>query len=271
VSEELSGDVELSVGDRCRYLWRNLRRNAATIGRGPRTRAFPVIARDLRGRLCGQSPSRLLTELFIERELPRLLTPGEITVFEIGCGSGSLLRRLAALGYRGRYIGVDLVDRFRRDHATTAPFTVDFIHADAHAVTPGCAVDLVISISAIEHIPRDAELLRRVTRFVRPGGLQLHVVPAAAGLFAYLWHGYRQYTPASLAERFGAETIELIALGGVGTFMVHLGVITIPEILLGYSLRTSAPSLYAALVRAGITLDRRCSAMPTAFIVVRRH
>jgi hypothetical protein len=129
----------------------------------------------------------------------------------------------------------------------------------------------VVSISAIEHIPRDGKLLRQLASVVRPGGLELHAVPAAAGLIAYLWHGFRQYTPRSIAARFGTAGVELVRLGGLGTLAVHVLTITIPELLFHRSLRQSAPALYASLMRAGLTLDRLLPIAPTAIVIVRRH
>lgn len=271
VSAEINGDLRLSAVDRLRYLWQNFRRNIASGGRGPSTRAFVVRRDEVAGRICGQSPSRLLTELFIDRELPGFLPIGEVRVLEIGCGSGSLLRRLAVLGYRGQYTGVDVQDRFQRDLGGAVPFTTSFVQSDIHSVTPDHPIDLLVSISAIEHIPCDRKLIARLSEAVRAGGVELHAVPAPAGLIAYLWHGYRQYTRARIADRFGSAGVNVVRLGGLGSFMVHVLSITIPELLLGWPLRRSAPGFYAALLQFGLMLDRVAPIAPTSVIVIRQH
>ena len=66
--------------------------------------------------------------------------------------------------------------------------------------------------------------------------VQIHLVPASASLFLYLWHGWRQYSKKSwLYCRFTNITIKikirLIPLGGIKCFCVHLFKITFPGIV----------------------------------------
>ncbi len=268
-TNELNGDLRLSFGERVRYLCSNARRNMVAIGTGPATRAF-VPPRSASGkRFVGQSPSRFLTEVFIDSELPQLLTQKQVEVVEIGCGSGSMSARLATLGFGGRYTGIDIVDQFR-PQALPSSFTSNFIESDAHRFIPERPIDLLISVSALEHIPDDAKLIKRLATHMAPGGLELHVVPGAASLFTYLWHGYRQYTPKGLADRFGEGRTSIVRLGGLGTFLLHLCFIT-SEVLVGRSLRTFAPRLYGRMLRGALMLDRFAPVCATAYAVIRRH
>jgi SAM-dependent methyltransferase len=263
---EISGDIRLSIGDRLRYLWRNSVRNLQSLWQGPATRSFHCTA-GIALRICGQSPSRYLTEAFIATRLPRLLpTADTVEILEIGCGSGSMASRLERLGYRGNYVGVDVRDRFR---PATGAISQTFVCSDAHDFVPGKPIDLLISVSALEHIPRDADLIQRLSRHMAPAGVQLHFVPASAGLIAYLWHGYRQYSPVALAERFGPQA-DIIRLGGFASLILHVVVIS-PEMLFGRFIRSLAPGLYAKLLRAALTADRALPFCPTAYAVVRRH
>lgn len=266
---EISGDIRLSLGDRLRYLWRNAVRNLSSLGRGPATRRFTPPASSLES-ITAQSPSRLLTEACFASILTRTLPAGRpIEVLEIGCGSGSMAGRLARLGYRGNYVGIDVDDRFRRE-LTEGFGTASFVHTDAHLYQPPHPVDLIVSVSALEHIPRDAELIRRLPGYMAPGGLELHAVPAGPALIAYLWHGYRQYTPAALSARFGSERTEIIRLGGLGSFLLHVLVIT-PEIFVRRFVRARAPGFYRLLLRGALTLDRVLPFCPTGYVVVRSH
>jgi len=95
-------------------------------------------------------------------------TDGEITIFDIGCGSGSMAARFASLGYCGNYTGVDIGDRFPHPDPSS-PFNVRFIRDDAHRAVPASAVDLLLSISALEHIGHDVQLLLRVGQHVKSG------------------------------------------------------------------------------------------------------
>lgn len=270
IQPELSGDIPLSAADRLRFLWRNACRNVAAVGRGPATQPFHPDRQRAFDAIAGQSPGRWLTEVFIATELPRLMPPRQIEVLEIGCGSGSMAPRLAGIGYSGHYTGVDIQDRFRREQFAGIPFTFDHLLMDAHALAPARPADLLISVSALEHIPNDRDLIRRFPQFVRAGGLELHMVPSGPGLATYLWHGYRQYTPAALAERFGGG-VGIVRIGGFGSFLLHLFFITVPEMLLRRSLRRAAPGLYRSLLRAAWRVDRVLPVLPTAYAVVRRH
>lgn len=269
MTAEICGDVRLSVGDRVLYLLRNALRNLRAIGRGPACRTFlPDIDR-ASAIAAGQSPGRLLTELFLESELRRLV-PTSVDVVEIGCGSGSMANRLARLGFSGRYTGVDVQDRFRRDHPAGFPFAVTYVQSDAYVFEPSYKVGLMISVSTLEHIPNDTALIGRLPGLFHPGGVEVHVVPSGASLAVYLWHGYRQYTPAALAAKFGPD-IDIVRLGGLGSYLLHIAFITGPDLIVRRSLRRAAPNLYRWLLLRALRLDAMLRVCPTAYAVIRRH
>ncbi len=101
----------------------------------------------------------------------------------------------------------------------------------------------MISMSVLEHIPRDAALIRGFTSIFKPGGWEVHVVPSGASLAAYLWHGFRQYTQAALAAKFGPD-IEIVRLGGLGSYLLHVVFITVPYLIFRRSLRKATPRFY---------------------------
>lgn len=110
---EISGDARLSISDRLRYLWRNAWRNLRASGGGIATRPFH--ARGLSVADIGQrSPSRVLIDNFVRQELPKRVPPARIDILDVGCASGAMMLRLAAMGYSGRYIGIDIKDNFLR-------------------------------------------------------------------------------------------------------------------------------------------------------------
>jgi SAM-dependent methyltransferase len=267
---DINGDGPIGLRDRFKYLLINTARNLRGFGTARATAHLrPIVLPDLRG----QSPSRLLAEAALAEELPRLLSRplsqnGPIEVIEIGCGTGAMATRLARLGFRGRYTGIDIADRFA-PRANDA-FAVTFRLIDAHDFAPSVPADLVISVSTLEHIDRDEVLLARTRAWLKPGGVEVHVVPAGAALIAYLWHGYRQYSIAALRRRFGPDA-RIVALGGLGTLLVHVIVITLPELVFRTSLRKSMPRFYGRALRAGIALDRLVPVGATAHLVIRHH
>ena len=91
-------------------------------------------------------------------------------VLELGCGAGvPVTRRLAE---RHRVTGVDLSARQVELARKSVPGAT-FLHADALALDlPESSFDAVVSLYMSGHVPRDEqpELLRRIARWLRPGG-----------------------------------------------------------------------------------------------------
>lgn len=261
--QELNGDLCLSVGDRLRYLggnlWRNLR---------PRRRTLPIERWRTAPAAGGSgSPLRILSEAFIREELPCQRPPGAVAVLDIGCGSGRLAALLAEAGYRGRYTGVDTDDRFAADTFAAPTFLMAFVRGDAHEVTLDGPYDLILSVSALEHVADDQRLIARLNLALSPDGVQVHIVPAPAALLLYLWHGFRQYSRAALAERFGRGAYAF-ALGGVASWLVHFLWVTVPEMLLHFRARRALPRTYAAMVRLALRLDAHLPDCPYGYAVL---
>jgi len=178
--------------------------------------------------------------------------------------------RLARIGYSGSYTGIDIDDRFRRDHPPDFPFAVAFVQGDAHSFAPDVKVDLMVSVSTLEHIHSDAILIERLPALFAPGGVEVHVVPSGASLLIYLWHGFRQYTPRSIVEKFG-PTVEIVRLGGLGSYLLHFLFITIPDLILRRPWRKQAPRLYHAMLMTALRVDRVFPIFPSAYVVIRRY
>ena len=268
---EINGDLALSPGDRIRYLLRNLWRNIVGVHGDVAIRSWrPPAGSFARSRLDIYSPTRGLTEAFIRHQLPTLLPVAAVAVLDVGCGSGRTCGLLAGAGYHGRYLGVDVTDRFEADKWSGDAFETQFVQGDAHTASLEGPFDLIVSISTLEHVPNDARLIARLEGLLAPGGLQVHFVPAPAALFTYLWHGYRQYGGGVIAERFGTETTEVYKLGGIASFALHLGFITVPEIILRTSLRQRWPGVYKTLLGLCMRVDAWRSLFPGFYVVCRR-
>ena len=257
MTEELNGDLRLSAGERLRYLTDNFVRNFRDAARpgfaSLSTWRLPPQTRSSAHGLA--SPGRILAEAFFENELPKLLKPGPVTILEIGCGSGRARQILATAGYSGRYIGLDVDDRFDRK-ADPAGFESEFRLMDAHDLDPTPQFDLIVSNSALEHIPDDARLIAKLRSCLKPDGLQFHIVPSGAALFAYLWHGYRQYAAGALGARFEPARTHVYGLGGLGSLAHHCIWITLPEMILRKDLRRALPNVYGGFTRVAFAIDR---------------
>ncbi len=97
-------------------------------------------------------------------------------VIDVGCGTGSALRRLAPRVPDGRLIGVDPVPRMlviARERAAADPngHRIEFVEAPAERLPfEDDVADVVLAFDSIDHWEdRDAGLLE-VVRVLRPGG-----------------------------------------------------------------------------------------------------
>jgi SAM-dependent methyltransferase len=76
--------------------------------------------------------------------------------------------------------------------------------ANAQARFRAYALDTVVALNVIEHIPHDVDAMRSISSMLQPGGRAVILVPALQGLFGSLDRelGHvRRYTRRSLAER----------------------------------------------------------------------
>lgn len=261
---ELCGDRCLTLFERIVYLASNAKRNIVGLGPLPKTEIFlskrPVETSAM------ASPGRVMTEAFLRKRLPQLMPEKRVRVLEIGCGSGSICRLLAHLGYSGEYLGIDISDRF--DTTTVEGFSRRFICVDAHDFDPGDErFDLIVSVSALEHIPEEEKLIERFPNWLMPGGIDLHFVPSGWGLVAYLWHGWRQYSIVSIGRKFGVQAI-VSPLGGIPSTILHIVFITVAEMLFRIQVRKRWPAIYGRLLDYCLKFDRRlpwCSTMHAVF------
>jgi len=265
---EISGDGKMSTADRVRYLWRNALRNIRPRRRTVRAKAYHPDA--ITDAWAVASPSRALTLSFLEAKLSDVQPHMNVRVLDIGCGSGFMSDTLAVLGYQGVYTGIDIGDRFRTNVAHPDAFVRTFINADAHTFHADKPYDLIISFSALEHIPDDQKLIAHLNTVLSDEGAHLHIVPAAWGLPLYLWHGFRQYSLADIEQRFGGADLKVYALGGLFSFMLHFSFITVLEILLRVPVRQKLRRPYMALHRACLRLDRFAPIAPAAYVICKK-
>lgn len=268
---EINGDAPMPAFRRIRYVVRNMLCNIGGFAGPVSMQRWALPRRVLKDHdIHATSPARILGEAFILYELPKLTAPRRLRVLDIGCGSGRMSDLLAKAGYGGQYIGVDVQDRFDGARWQGGTFTIDFVLGDAHKLDLEPGFDLIVSNSALEHIPDDRRLIARLQTLLAQHGMQVHLVPSTWALFLYLWHGYRQYGRGAIAARFTGQYTQVYKLGGAACFLVHFIFITVPELLLRISLRKQFPELYAVLLHGALRMDRLLPFLPSGYAVVSR-
>jgi SAM-dependent methyltransferase len=197
-------------------------------------------------------------------------------VLDLGCGSGQYGVRLQGWsgGRIARYAGVDLQPHpgwtaLSASHPFLA-FRTGSVEDLDRFITPDA--NLVVSQSTLEHVGDDLACFDHLHAAAHARGqpmLQIHLVPSAACLPLYLWHGYRQYTPRTLSaitSRF-ADCSErwLVRLGGTACNRLHARWITRPLLLTRTDRRDIDPIEYRQAVADAIERDMRVPQASPAF------
>ena len=229
------------------------------------------------------SPSRKLSDLFwlslpwerIKAEL------GEISVLDIGCGSGGYGKRLAEWSNSriANYIGLDI-----NQHANWEQLSQNYgFHFYAKNVCDFPIeklenTNLLISQSSLEHIAEDLSIFRRIQQYVRAykkSIIQIHLIPSSACLRLYRLHGIRQYTPRTASKIFAMFKSNaygiLFGLGGKACCDLHDEFITKPAEQSQPDRRTLYPEEYNQRLRHAVELDMKTSEQYPAFYALVIH
>jgi SAM-dependent methyltransferase len=151
-------------------------------------------------------------------------------VLEMGCGIGSISRRLLGSSLVRSLDAVDIDPEYLSRVSREIPDPrLRTICSSAEAFEPReDSYDLVVSINVLEHVRDDLAALRGFARALRQEGVCLLLVPAHPWLFSSLDSGlshHRRYTREglrSLAARAGLETRSLFhwnPLGALGWWL----------------------------------------------------
>jgi SAM-dependent methyltransferase len=117
------------------------------------------------------------------QELPllqRYALPAAPSVLDVGCGTGEISSRLAAVFPRARITGVDLLEphlALARERYTAFGDRLAFQQADAFELPFAAhSFDLVVCRHLLQAVPRPEAILAEMVRVARPGAT-LHVIP----------------------------------------------------------------------------------------------
>lgn len=160
----------------------------------------------------------------------------QLSVLDVGCGSGMTARALAGVG--ASVVGVDL-----ETHGTSGDDRVSLVQGDylQEASRLG-QFDAVVALDAVEHFPDDHEVVSAMKSNIVPGGNLIVTVPA----YQFLWSShdvtnqhYRRYTRRRLREVLTGAGLEVDRIGYI------FAALTLPKLgltLIERATKDSAPT-----------------------------
>ena len=111
--------------------------------------------------------------------------PDELDILDVGCGTGEITGRLAAVYPKAALVGLDLIERhleLARQRCAGFGARVTFRNADAFALPfRDDAFDLVVCRHMLQAVPRPHEAMAEMVRVLRPGG-RLHLLVEDYGM-----------------------------------------------------------------------------------------
>lgn len=134
----------------------------------------------------------------------RLMTdlPPDLTVLELGCGTGNILRVLGRVCDKGIIVGMDIfLEGLRYARQRTGALLVQ---GDIYKPPFGARFNLIGLFDVLEHLPDDRRILHDLHDLLTRDGRLLITVPAHQYLWSYFdeaSHHYRRYERGELLQK----------------------------------------------------------------------
>lgn len=189
------------------------------------------------------SPSRLESTLFIEKELPLLISESK-KVLDVGCGKLYFFDLLSELRFKGDYAGLDVEPK---KSVKKTDFKKQIIKKDFLNFKSTKKYDLIACLWVLEHIKEDHKALELIYNLLEKNGSVILAVPSTYSWpFEFGRHGYRYYsfgqTKNSL-QKMGFKIKNSYRAGGLFgfTFMIFYNwiryLVLIPAVIIYFALK----------------------------------
>jgi SAM-dependent methyltransferase len=238
-SHRINGDYPLTKKKKVQWLLFNLCDNFRITRVKLHIMKFPAEFNEELSTLVSpeNSPSRNLCNLFWSKlDISKLTgkpAEDELSLLEVGCGSGRYAEILSSYGHKFRYVGIDPVSSSEWQNYSREDKIKFFADSADNVARYLDGVDVVITQSSLEHIENDLwyfEQLRNHAENSKKTLVSINLVPSTANLFLAPWHGIRQYGKVSISKIVrlvgrNADT-EVALLGGKASTVLQFRELT---------------------------------------------
>lgn len=128
--------------------------------------------------------------------------------------------------------------RFRKGYSA-----IDYV-SEAHQIpVPDASFDVILLTEVLEHVPNPVEVIREISRIIKPGGRLILTAPLGSGLHQQPFHFYGGYTPFWYGKYLTENHFSDIMVTPNGNFFKFFGQETQRMIQMSFPLSLSSNML----------------------------
>jgi 2-polyprenyl-3-methyl-5-hydroxy-6-metoxy-1,4-benzoquinol methylase len=148
-------------------------------------------------------------QVLLKTILHKYLSPGPLTILEIGCGTGG---NLSMLKKYGTVFAMEM-DSFAADYAAKHSNSAVKIGWLPDNIPFKEKFDVICLFDVLEHVEDDKTALLKITQLLNPCGIIILTVPAHQWLYGThdkMHHHFRRYSSSALRKIIPSEDMEII-------------------------------------------------------------
>jgi SAM-dependent methyltransferase len=206
----------------------------------------PLLAPDLADTVSGMNPENfsilasVTPDHFWFAPRSRLLVsliaryfPAAENFLEIGCGTGIVLKPIAAMKQWRRLVGAELHPAGLSEARRVVGGSAEFVQMDARRIPARDVFDIIGAFDVIEHIEEDEAVLASMHNAIRPGGGVVLAVPQ----HPFLWSEFDEVSHHARRYRRGELESKLADAGFDVVFSASYTVVLFPAMVASRLLR----------------------------------
>ena len=165
------------------------------------------------------SPMHWHRHAFMKKALEGL--PKNATVIDVGAGTKPYVRQIKTM--TTRYCSQDLISA-EKNKIGVEQERVDFVSSADHLPLPAASFDYAICTDVLEHVTSPTNVVKEISRILKPGGKLIVTVPMICGEHQQPWHfqNLTRYGMAQLSYDSGFVMESISPRGGYGSVMAAL-------------------------------------------------